>query len=95
MREEDTGEGKSSSAGHAFYPSTDVIFYDLYGQSVPVVGHDSVGGVMRPRLGLQMLDDSTWKKAAIEQAHQLFYRDFHRVADNDEEALAHHRRLAG
>ena len=41
------------------------------------------------------LDDNAWQKAAIEQAHQLFFRDFHRVADNDEEAIAHHRRLAG
>ena len=54
-----------------------------------------VGGVMKPRLDLQMLDDNAWQRAAIEQAHQLFFRDFHRVADNDEEAIAHHRRLAG
>ena len=95
MREDDTGEGKASYAGHAFSPTADVIFYDLYGKQVPVVGHDLVGGVMRPRLDLHMLDDNEWQRAAIEQAHQLFYRDFHRVADNDEEALAHHRRLAG
>lgn len=94
MREDDDSEGKSQ-AGHAFSPVTDVIFYDLCGKSVQVAGYDSIGGVMRPRLDLHMLDDNEWQRAAIEQAHQFFFRDFHRVADNDEEALAHHRRLAG
>ena len=92
---EDTDEGKSSQSGHAFSPATDVIFYDLYGKPVLVEGYDMVSGVMRPRLDLRMLDDNEWQRSAIEQAHQFFFRDFNRVADNDEEALAHHRRLAG
>ena len=95
MKEDETSDGKPQAAGHSFSPSADVIFYDLYGKPIKVVGYDLVGGVMKPRLDLQMLDDNAWQKAAIEQAHQLFFRDFHRVADNDEEAIAHHRRLAG
>ena len=95
MKEDDTSEGQQAPASHSFSPAPDVIFYDLCGKSVRVAGYDSVGGVMRPRLDLHMLDDNEWQRAAIEQAHQLFHRDFHRVADNDEEALAHHRRLAG
>jgi hypothetical protein len=92
---EDTDEGKSSQSGHAFSPATDVIFYDLYGKPVLVEGYDMVSGIMRPRLSLQMLDDLSWHRAALEQAHQFFLRDFQRVADNDDEALAHLRGLAG
>lgn len=95
MKEDETSEGQSTVGSHAFSPTADVIFYDLCGKSVQVVGYDMVSGVMRPRLDLRMLDDNEWQRSALEQAHQFFFRDFNRVADNDEEALAHHRRLAG
>ena len=95
MKEDDTSEGQQVPASHSFSPAPDVIFYDLYGKPVPVAGYDSVHGVPKPRLDLHILDDNEWQRAAIEQAHLFFFRDFNRAADNDEEALAHHRRLAG